>query len=413
MKKNSKEITIAVIIGLCALMLITNASSSNDGVTAPQTSIKTKLKEEAPNLTVSYPNVAIKVVRHKLDSLLQYVNKNQDFHGSILVAKGENILYQNAIGYADFQNKTPLNDASVFQLASVSKQFTAAAIMLLHQRNQLKLTDSVKAYFPNFPYKGVTIENLLNHTSGLPKYFWLAEHKWKQNKAPTNSEMMALFETSNVQRFYKPGYKFDYSNTNYMVLASIVEKISGTSFGAFLKSNIFVPLQMTHSYVYSYQNDSIRENQLDGYRWYKGRKHHKIPSTINDAVVGDKNVYTTIGDLFQWTLALNSEKLLTKASLDLMYKKGETVKGREVPYGFGFRIDTDNQNSIYHHGKWNGFRTALTKYVEEDLVVIILEHTSYNDIKWLNENIKTIITEHSGVSLSTEHKQDALGNVIF
>jgi len=361
------------------------------------TSIKVQLKEESPILIELYPEKATKDVRYKLDSLLKRINKRDDFHGAILVAKGEKILYQNEIGFADFKNKIPLNEASVFQLASVSKQFTAAAIMLLHERDKIKLTDTVNAYFPDFPYEGVTIENLLNHTAGLPKYFWVAEHKWQQNRAPTNSEMMALLESSNVQRFYKPGHKFDYSNTNYLVLASIVEKVSGTSFSSFLKSNIFEPLQMKHSYVYSFENDSIKKNQLDGYRLYRGRSHLKIRSTINDAIVGDKNVYTTIEDLFKWTLALNTEKLLTKESLDLMYAKGETVYGREVPYGFGFRIDTKEKKSIYHHGKWNGFSTGLTRYLEDDLVVIVLEHTSYNAMKSLNEKIKKIVTENFGI----------------
>jgi len=397
LKKNIKEIAVVVIVGLCALLFITSSSSSKNSDEVTTTSIKTKLKEETPILIERYPENATIDVGHKLDSLLKRINKRDDFHGAILVAKGEKILYQNEIGFADFKNKTPLNKASVFQLASVSKQFTAAAIMLLHERNKIRLKDTVNAYFPDFPYEDVTIENLLNHTAGLPKYFWVAEHKWQQNRAPTNSEMMALLESSNVQRFYKPGRKFDYSNTNYLVLASIVEKVSGTSFSSFLKSNIFEPLQMKHSYVYSFEHDSIKENQLDGYRLYRGRSHLKIRSTINDAIVGDKNVYTTIEDLFKWTLALNTDKLLTKESLDLMYAKGETVNGREVPYGFGFRINTKGQKSIYHHGKWNGFSTGLTRYLEDDLVVIVLEHTSYKSMKALNEKIEKIVTENFGV----------------
>ncbi len=382
---------------MCALLFITSSSSSKNGVEVTTTSIKAQSKEESPILIKRYPEKATKDVRHKLDSLLKRINKRDDFHGAILVAKGEKILYQNEIGFADFKNKIPLNEESVFQLASVSKQFTAAAIMLLSERDKIKLTDTVNAYFPDFPYEGVTIENLLNHTAGLPKYFWVAEHKWQQNKAPTNSEMMALLESSNVLRFFKPGRNFDYSNTNYFVLASIVEKVSGTSFSSFLKSNIFEPLQMKHSYVYSFENDSIKENQLDGYRLYRGRSHLKIRSTVNDAIVGDKNVYTTIEDLFKWTLGLNTEKLLTKESLDLMYAKGKTVYGREIPYGFGFRIDTKGQKSIYHHGKWNGFSSGLTRYLEDDLVVIVLEHTSYNAMKSLNERIKKIVTENFGI----------------
>ena len=393
LKKYFKYVAIAVVLILSSVLLRSITSKDEEGAAVEKTAIKV----EPPILIERYSDSETKKVSHKLDSLLQRINKRNDFNGSLLVAKNGKILYSNQIGYADFNKKESLNETSVFQLASVSKQFTAAAIMLLYERNQLQLTDTVNKYFPNFPYKNVTIKNLLNHTAGLPKYFWVAEHKWKQEKAPTNKEMMSLLESSKVRGFFRPGRKFDYSNTNYFVLASIVEKVSGISFGSFLKRNIFEPLQMKHSFVYSFEHDSIRENQLDGYRLYRGRSHLKIRNTINDAIVGDKNVYTTIEDLFKWTIGLNTEKLLTKESLDLMYATGETVNGREVPYGFGFRIDTKRKNSIYHHGKWNGFSTGLTRYLEDDLVVIVLEHTSYKTMKSLNETIKKIVTENFGV----------------
>ena len=393
-KKTLQLLFFAFLFFLGIFSFIANTSSSKDIVVGTEQLLPEQLEEIPVNLVVHYPKKATTKVRSKLDSLLKRIHKRHDFHGAVLVAKNKKIVYQNQIGTADFKKKTLLNKESVFQLASVSKQFTAAAIMLLQQRNQLKLTDTVNTYFPNFPYKAVTIKTLLNHTGGLPKYFWIAEHKWQQKKAPSNNEMMELLTTSNVQRFFKPGRNFDYSNTGYFVLASIVEKISGISFGSFLKQNIFEPLQMTNSYVYSFENDSIRENQLDGYRLHRGWRHVKIRSTVNDAIVGDKNVYTTAEDLFKWTQGLNSGNLLSKKSLALMFTKGETIYGRKVPYGFGFRIDTKEKNSIYHYGKWNGFSTGLTTYLEDDLVVIILEHTSYNALKSLNRKIKNIITKN-------------------
>jgi CubicO group peptidase (beta-lactamase class C family) len=393
-KKTLQLLFFLFLFFLGIFSFIANTSLSKDIAVETEQLLPEQLEKVPDNLVVHYPKKATTKVRSKLDSLLKRIHKRHDFHGAVLVAKNKKIVYQNQIGTADFKKKTLLNKESVFQLASVSKQFTAAAIMLLQQRNQLKLTDTVNTYFPNFPYKAVTIKTLLNHTGGLPKYFWIAEHKWQQKKAPSNNEMMELLTTSNVQRFFKPGRNFDYSNTGYFVLASIVEKISGISFGSFLKQNIFEPLQMTHSYVYSFENDSIRENQLDGYRLHRGWRHVKIPSTVNDAIVGDKNVYTTAEDLFKWTQGLNSGNLLTKESLALMFTKGETIYGRKVPYGFGFRIDTKEKNSIYHYGKWNGFSTGLTTYLEDDLVVIILEHTSYNALKSLNRKIKNIITKN-------------------
>jgi len=396
-KKTPQLLFFAFLFFLGIFSFIANTSSSKDIVVETEQLLPEQLEEIPVNLVVHYPKKATTKVRSKLDSLLKRIHKRHDFHGAVLVAKNKKIVYQNQIGTADFKKKTLLNKESVFQLASVSKQFTAAAIMLLQQRNQLKLTDTVNTYFPNFPYKAVTIKTLLNHTGGLPKYFWIAEHKWQQKKAPSNNEMMELLTTSNVQRFFKPGRNFDYSNTGYFVLASIVEKISGTSFSSFLKQNIFEPLQMKNSYVYSFENDSIRDNQLDGYRLYRGWRHVKIPSTVNDAIVGDKNVYTTAEDLFKWTQGLHSGNLLTKKSLALMFTKGETIYGRKVPYGFGFRIDNKDKNSIYHYGKWNGFSTGLTTYLEDDLVVIVLEHTSYNALKSLNRKIKKIVTNNFSI----------------
>lgn len=396
LKKYPKVISLLSLLFLGLFSFIAYTSSSKELIVNKQLPPK-KLKEVAPNLIVHYPEKVTKKVRHKLDSLLKRIHKRHDFHGAVLVAKNEKIVYENQIGTADFKKKTPLNKESVFQLASVSKQFTAAAIMLLNERNQIKLTDTVNTYFPDFPYKAVTIKNLLNHTAGLPKYFWIAEHEWQQEKAPTNSEMMEFLESTDVKRYFKPGRNFDYSNTGYFVLASIVEKISGTSFSSFLKKNIFEPLQMDHSYVYSFENDAIGEHQLDGYRLYRGWRHVKIPSTVNDAIVGDKNIYTTAEDLFKWTKGLNSGSFLTKQSLALMYSKGESVYGKKIPYGFGFRIDTKGENSIYHYGKWNGFSTGLTNYLEDNLVVIVLEHTSFNALKSLNRKIKKIVIENFSV----------------
>lgn len=396
LKKNIKKISLVSIFFVCVFLLVASTFVSKSKVLLGKTTINKQLKEELPFLIERHPEKATNDVRQKLDSLLMRINKRNDFNGAILVAKNEKILYSSQVGFADFKKKALLHEESVFQLASVSKQFTAAAIMLLKERNKIRLTDTVNAYFPDFPFKNVTIKNLLNHTSGLPQYFWVAEHEWKQKKAPTNSEMMEFLESSNAKRYFKPGRNFDYSNTGYFVLASIVEKVSGTSFSSFLKSNIFEPLQMTNSYVYSFENDSIKENQLEGYRLYKGWRHLKIRSTINDAIVGDKNVYTTTEDLFKWTQGLNTGRLLTKESLELMYSKGETVYGRKVPYGFGFRINNEGPKSIYHHGKWNGFRTGLTKYLNDDLVIIVLEHTSYNGINSLNKKIKKIVTENFG-----------------
>jgi len=398
LRKYFKYSVLPLIVTVIVLFFSTKTEASKSENLADNVSIKETLDETKKLIEIEYyPVEKTQRVSSKLDSLLKHINKRHNFNGSVLVAKNGKILYNNQVGYADFRKKEPLNESSIFQLASVSKQFTAAAIMLLYQRNQIKLSDTVNVYFPDFPYKGVTIKNLLNHTAGLPKYFWVAEHKWKKETAPTNTEMMRLLASSNVQRFFKPGRNFDYSNTGYFVLASIVEKISGTSFSAFVKQNIFDPLEMNNSFVYSYEKNDIKNNQLYGYRLYKGWRHLKINSTVNDAIVGDKNIYTTSEDLFKWVVGLNNGKLLSKESLNLMYTKGETIYKRKIPYGFGFRIDPKDNNIVYHHGKWNGFSTGLTQYLDDNLVVIVLEHTSYSGIASLTKKVKKIVNENLNV----------------
>ena len=344
---------------------------------------------------VSYDASKTMHVQQKLDSLMKRIHKRHDFHGSILVAKKGKIVYQNEIGTADFRKKTPITKASVYQLASVSKQFTAASILILAERNQLKLTDTITKFYPNFPYKNITITHLLNHTSGLPKYFWIAEHEWKEAHPPTNKELMKFIETSSAASiFFRPGRGFDYSNTGYFVLAAIVEQVSQMRFSDFVKTAIFRPLQMHDSFVFSYKNDTLREHQLAGYRIYRGWRHAKIRGTVNDAVVGDKNVYTTQEDLFKWIHGLNSGKILSKKLVAQMYTKGETKHGRKVPYGFGFRIDTkSDEKVVYHFGKWNGFSTGLSQY-KDDLVISILEHTSYRAMGTLTKKVKRIVDKN-------------------
>ena len=394
MSKYLKYLVVGIILLFSNFIVSTStlASSSDDMVILPVTSLESIDKEL---ITPIYPELITKKVSQKLDSVFNRFNKRYDFHGSILVAKKGKLLYTKEVGYADFKEKTKLDKYSVFQLASVSKQFTATAIMILYERGQLDLDDLVTKYYPNFPYEEVTIKHLLNHTSGLPKYFWLAEHKWEEEKAPTNKEMMQMLADHKVERFFRPGRNFDCSNTGYFVLASIVEKVSDMKYGNFLESNIFEPLQMSSSFVYSFENDSIGINQLSGYRVYRGRYHAEIGGTINDAIVGDKNVYATGEDLFKWINGLNSGKVISDKSLELMYTKGETIYGRKVPYGFGFRINTKNDEKIiYHHGKWNGFSTSITQYVDSDLLIIALEHSSYNSMKHLNSTVRNIVEEN-------------------
>lgn len=391
MKKN-----IAIKYLLVLLFFVLHSFSVATSV--PEKDFLEKATELRKNVNIPlayYPADLTREVNEKLDSTFQRFNKRHDFHGSVLIAKGGKVVFKKHYGYANFKEKTKIDDSSLFQLASVSKQFTAAAILILKDRGELSLDDKVTRFFPEFPYTEVTVRHLLNHTSGLPKYFWLAEHKWDKEYAPSNAEMMDMLSKEKLNPFFRPGANFDYSNTGYFVLSAIVEEVSSQSFADFVDREIFKPLNMRQSFVYSFGQDSIRDGQLSGYRLYRRRWHAAIPGTVNDAVVGDKNIYSTTEDLLKWVEGLNSGRLISEESLQEMYTKGSTKYKRKVPYGFGFRIKDDGeQKVIYHNGRWNGFSTSLMQYPEEDLVVITLEHSSYNSMKYLNSRVKGLVEDN-------------------
>lgn len=374
---------------------VSTSTSSNIDLNEKKFTVEKKSKKEI----AKYPAAITANVSKKLDSVFNRLNKRQDFHGSVLVGKKGKIVFTKSYGYADFRNKIAIDKNSVFQLASVSKQFTATSILILYEKGLLDLNDKVTKFFPDFPYDAISIKHLLNHTSGLPKYFWLAEHKWKKATPPSNMEMMDLIAEQKISLFFTPGRRFDYSNTGYFVLASIVEKVSGNDFGDFLATNIFKPLDMKNSFVYRFEKDTIIDHQLAGYRVYRGWRHAKISGTVNDAITGDKNVYSTTEDMFKWITGLNSGKIISKNTLAKMYTKGETKYGRKIPYGFGFRIvEDDSEKVIYHNGKWNGFSTSIKQYTDSDLVIITLEHSNYKWMNNLNEKVKNIVENNFDVA---------------
>lgn len=389
--KESKNIKYFIVI----IFLVFNSFSATNTTDAIYKDVPVKTKKVDEPLFSKFPLSATQNVSNKLDSVFNRLNKRHGFHGSVLVAKNGKLIFNNEYGYADFKTKTKLNNKSTFQLASVSKQFTATAILILYEQGLISLNDPVTEYFPNFPYKNITIKHLLNHTSGLPKYFWLAEHKWENELPPVNSEMIEMMADYNLPLFFRPGTRFDYSNTGYFVLASLVEKVSRMDYGVFLDKNIFNPLNMKNSFVYRFEKDSINENQLKGYRLHRRRRYAVISGTVNDAIVGDKNVYSTAEDLLIWVNALNSCKIISDTSLYEMYTKGKTKYNRNVPYGFGFRIKNENSEKIiYHNGKWNGFSTSIKQYTDSDLVIVILEHSNYKYMNYLSAKVKTIVDQN-------------------
>ncbi len=301
-------------------------------------------------------------------------------NGNVLVAQKGIVLYKHCFGLAHFEKDTrdSLVEQSKFQLASLSKTFTAIAVLKLQESGKLAFTDSIQRFFPDFPYHDITIRDLLSHRSGLPNYVYSFDDSMKVNyyrkdpKLPTNADVMHWFATvkPTPKKYNVPGRGFSYNNTNYMVLAAIVEKVAKQPFDEYLRRTIFLPLGMHDTYVATTKNDSINLFRTAGYQM-----HRRIPKDYFDNVVGDKGVYSTIGDLFRWYRALNGDCLLSRKSLAEAFVPRSFERKGARNYGYGFRMQLDAMNQpefIYHTGWWKGYNTMFWFSPKDEYVIIIL-----------------------------------------
>src|SRR5699024_9221676 len=197
-----------------------------------------------PNKTVNL-NIAHTEKSQKLDSLYSEMLKYGEFNGNILIAENDTIILQKSYGIANRENNDSLTKNSIFNLASVTKQFTATAIYLLAKEGKLSLNDEMLKYIPELDfYKGITINHLIHHTSGLPDYMRLLDEKGDKSKIATNDYVIELFAKEKPELDFEPNEKWDYSNTGYLLLASIIERVSNKTYGEFLKDKLFKPLKM-------------------------------------------------------------------------------------------------------------------------------------------------------------------------
>jgi CubicO group peptidase (beta-lactamase class C family) len=318
----------------------------------------------------------------RIDSVMSILANRDTFTGSILVAEKGQIIYKNAFGYSDYATKQKLSINSMFELASVSKQFTAMGIMILKERGKLDYGDDIQKYFPKLQYKGITIRNLLWHTSGLPKYERFFDQKWDKSKIAVNDDIWKLFELYNPPVEFNPGEKWAYSNTGYAMLASIIEKVSGKTYKEFLKENIFDKLEMKRTRIVNRRlNPEKLEDYAYGYIFSLNDGGYVLPDNTErfkyvvylDGIVGDGCVNSTVEDLFKWDRALYTEKLVKKTTLDEAFISGKTNDGKDVNYGFGWSLaNVNNIKRISHGGGWPGYSTLINRFPELDRTIIIL-----------------------------------------
>ncbi len=318
---------------------------------------------------------ALKKISAKVDSFFQNRSKRGLFNGTVLFGNGKNIVYENAFGYANFKKKEKLKISSSFQLASLTKPITSYAILHLVQQGKLALSDTLGKFIKNFPYKGITVRLLLAHRSGLPEYMYFADKYWKNKRIPiTNKDVIDLMKKYKPLRYYKPDHRYNYSNTNYVILAYIIEKVTGKSYKEFMKESVFNPLQMTHTFVYQKQKGKKNTAGVIGYI----RRRRKADDTYLNGVVGDKGIYSSVEDLFKWSVAIDEGKFVS----DTLMRKAFTPQHKDLRiydnYGYGWRINaSDSTNKIvYHTGWWKGFRSYFIKELGKKETIVILSNTS-------------------------------------
>ncbi len=331
---------------------------------------------------------------NQIDSLMQRFRNVNRFNGVVLVAKHHEIIYENAFGFADASRKEPLNTHSVFQLASVSKQFTAIAILMLHEKGRIDIDDKLVRYIPELPYSDVTIRHLLNHTSGVPDYMGITEQMWTHENKPDNEAMISLLVQSNLPLNFTPGRRFHYSNTGYALLASVIERVTDKSFSAFLRNNIFNPLGMRNTATWPELADStsVIKHVVSGHRSTR-RGMRAIETDVNDRITGDKGLFSTLHDLFKWDQALYDNRLVSEKLMANAISPATLGNRRKIPYGFGFRLGKrDGVPLVYHHGMWNGFRTSFFRYVSEGNTIVILNNANQSINTQIIREIENIIS---------------------
>jgi CubicO group peptidase (beta-lactamase class C family) len=320
----------------------------------------------------------------QIDAFVEKLHRSRQFNGNVLVARKGKIIYERAIGWSDYQHRDSLKINSVFELASVTKPFTATAILLLVEQGKLKLDQHVKEFFPDFPYKGITIGMLLSHRSGMMNYVYFTDDTWKDKTKPmSNMDVMKLIAQHKPAPYAQPDKLFHYNNSNYMVLAAIIEKVTGKTYAKFMEERIFKPLGMKNTHVYS--TTEYKKIPVDVVGHDKVWRRSVVQNFL-DGPVGDKGIYSTLHDLYLFDRAMRAGKVLQEASQDSAYTPRNPLQYGHFSYGYGWRMfDAPKQQVVYHTGWWHGFRHIFVRDLKNDVTIIFLSNLTNGSLLGLDE----------------------------
>jgi CubicO group peptidase (beta-lactamase class C family) len=318
-----------------------------------------------------------------LNMLCHYLRKHQMFNGNILIAEKGKLVSECSIGYANLETRQPLTQNSVFELASVSKQFTAAGILALVEEGKICVEQLIEFILPDFPYLDITIRNLLTHTSGLPDYMDLFEQHWDRSKIATNKDVLEMLREYHPPVHFAPGEQWEYSNTGYVLLACIIEEVSGMPYADFMRQNVFEPAHLDQTLVYSRR---FRPQNLPDYAYGyisdDTNGGYILPDSLPemdyiwylDGIQGDGCVNSTTHDLMKWCQVIQNKELIDGKWWDEALTPFVLENGDTTQYGFGLDITRDPVDGIIisHGGGWPGYRTSLTHYLNKDITIVYL-----------------------------------------
>lgn len=335
------------------------------------------------------------------------------FNGGIILAKKGEIVFEDYHGLINFKTKEPITSTTPFHIASISKTFTSAVILKLMEEGKLSLDDKVEKYLPTFPYANITIKNLLSHRSGLPKYDHFLDgtittvvmvknkkgkmvKRTRTSKAPvqytglpSNKDLLQYMITHHPPLESLPDHRYSYCNTNYSMLALIVEQITNMPFPEYMANNVFKPLGMTSTYIFSIKDTA---NYVPSYN-YNGSpfRLEKL-----DCIYGDKNVYSTVRDLLLWDRALYLGTFVNTKTLEMAYQPYSNEKRGNKNYGLGWHlfIKPPEPTIIYHNGWWHGNNAVFKRLVADSATVIILGN-KFNRNIWAAGKISSVFTGHA------------------
>ncbi|WP_026707433.1 serine hydrolase domain-containing protein [Flavobacterium frigidarium] len=315
-----------------------------------------------------------KFVTSKAASIAHFYNKNwpnNSMNGSILVAKDGQIIYEKYNGVSNVSTKDSITSTTPLHLASVSKVITATAVLKLIDQKKLTLDQKVTTLLKNFPYPDVTVKTLLNHRSGMRNYAYFTAEKgvWDRHKILSNQDILNIMATKNIKLEFKTDTRFTYCNTNFAMLALIIEKVTAKKYEEAMKELIFEPLNMTNTYVFDYERD--KDTAVPSYR-----NNRKVALDYLDAIYGDKNIYSTARDLLKFDQGRNSPLFFNTKLLKEAYIGYSNEHVGKNNYGLGMRMINwpTGQNFYFHNGWWHGNTSSFITLPIEGVTIIALSN---------------------------------------